>query len=104
MAEPIALEPPEALRLAVERAGTQRRLADLLGVRQPAVSKWLKHGKLLPPEHVLKVEASTGVSRHLLRPDLYPTEDPSMVRNIPLEGATRPGNRRAGLPLGEPVR
>lgn len=29
----------------------------------------------LPPEHVLKVEAATGISRHELRPDIYPPEE-----------------------------
>jgi len=50
-------------------------MARLVGVTQQAVWKWVSHGKELPAEHVLKVEANTGISRHLLRPDLYPLEE-----------------------------
>ncbi|MEG3089748.1 YdaS family helix-turn-helix protein [Sphingomonas sp. PB4P5] len=41
---------------------------------QPAVWKWLQSSKRLPAELVLIVERETGVSRHLLRPDIYPSE------------------------------
>lgn len=47
-------------------------MARLLDVRQSTVWEWLNGPKQLPAEHVLKVEAATGVSRHDLRPDLYP--------------------------------
>lgn len=50
-------------------------MARLLDLSQPTVWNWLKKGQSLPAEHVLKVEAATGVSRHDLRPDLYPRED-----------------------------
>ncbi len=66
--------PFEALKAAVQRIGSQSAMARLCGVGQPAVWKWLQSGKRLPAEHVLKVEAETGVSRHLLRPDIYPEE------------------------------
>lgn len=46
----------------------------LVGVSQAAVWQWLKDEKPLPAEHVLAVEAATGVSRHDLRPDIYPRE------------------------------
>jgi DNA-binding transcriptional regulator YdaS (Cro superfamily) len=68
--------PFEALKIAVEHLGSQAATARLLGVAQPSVWKWLQSGKRLPAEHVLTVERETGVSRHLLRPDIYPT-DPS---------------------------
>jgi len=63
-----------ALAQAVALAGSQSALARLLGVSQNAVSKWLREKRLLPAEHVLRVEAETGVSRHDLRADLYPNE------------------------------
>ena len=49
-------------------------MARLLDVAQPTVWGWLNRSdtKVLPAEHVLKVEAATGVPRHDLRPDLYP--------------------------------
>ncbi|MPT48024.1 MAG: helix-turn-helix domain-containing protein [Sphingobium sp.] len=68
------LNPLEAFKKAVEIAGSQSALARLCGVGQPAVWKWLQSAKRLPAEYVLQVEAATGVSRHLLRPDIYPRE------------------------------
>lgn len=53
----------------------------ICGVRQPAVSKWLQSGKRLPAGHVLAVEAATNVSRHLLRPDLYPLPEGAMIQD-----------------------
>lgn len=47
-------------------------MARLLDVSQSTVWEWLDRGRPLPAEHVLKVEAATRVSRHDLRPDLYP--------------------------------
>lgn len=72
----------EALQAAVARcpaspnanAGTQEALAELLGVSQPTVSNWLNRSKQLPAEYVLRTERFTGVSRHDLRPDIYPRD------------------------------
>jgi DNA-binding transcriptional regulator YdaS (Cro superfamily) len=66
--------PHESLIEAVAILGSQAAMSDVCGVTQAAVWKWLNKKKLLPAEHVLKVEAATGVSRHRLRPDLYPDE------------------------------
>jgi DNA-binding transcriptional regulator YdaS (Cro superfamily) len=62
----------EALHRAISIAGGQSAFARICGISQPAVWLWVRKGKPLPAEHVLKVEAETGVSRHELRPDLYP--------------------------------
>jgi len=64
--------PFEALMLAVRRAGTQAALARIAGVSTTAVWKWVRYTKRVPAEYVLKVEAATGVSKHHLRPDIYP--------------------------------
>jgi DNA-binding transcriptional regulator YdaS (Cro superfamily) len=64
--------PFEALQASVDQVGSQSAFARLCGVSQTAVWKWLQSGKRLPAEHVLAVEAKTGVSRHVLRPDIYP--------------------------------
>ncbi|MEG8040474.1 YdaS family helix-turn-helix protein [Sphingomonas sp. LR60] len=58
----------------MQHLGGQAATARLLGITQPSVWAWLKNGKPLPGEHVLKVEGATGISRHDLRPDLYPRE------------------------------
>lgn len=68
--------PFEALKLVVDRIGGQSSLARICGVTQPAVWKWLQSTKRLPAEYVLRVEAATGVSRHHLRPDIYPVDLP----------------------------
>ena len=66
----------EALRSAIDAAGGQSSLAKICGCTQGAISKRLNAGKALWAEHVLKVEQITGISRHDLRPDLYPREEP----------------------------
>lgn len=79
-AGPTEMEPVptlfEALMAALDVAGSQTELARICGVSQPAVWKWLQSSKRLPAEYVLRVEAATGVSRHLLRPDIYPVDLP----------------------------
>ena len=49
-------------------------MARLLGLTQGAISKRLRKQQPLPAEHVVVVEAATGISRHELRPDIYPRE------------------------------
>jgi len=60
--------------MAVSRAGSQTTFAKFIGVKQSTVWKWLQSRKVLPAEYVLKAEQTTGVSRHLLRPDIYPVD------------------------------
>lgn len=62
-----------AIGRAVEYVGGQQALAEKIGVRYQAVQKWLR-AKRVPAERVLAVEAATKgvVSRHELRPDIYP--------------------------------
>ena len=64
----------EALDRAIAQFGTQTNLAKHIGVTTMAVSLWRKRG--VPAQRVLAIEAATGhqVSRHELRPDLYPKE------------------------------
>jgi DNA-binding transcriptional regulator YdaS (Cro superfamily) len=52
--------------------GRLTRLAEMLAISPAAVSQWDR----VPAERVLEVERATGVSRHELRPDLYPVEVP----------------------------
>lgn len=55
---------------AVREAGGGASLGRALGLTRQAIYQWAK----VPPEHVLKVEQISGVSRQRLRPDLYPPE------------------------------
>ena len=52
---------------AIRVAGGVGALARKIGISQPSVSNWAR----IPAERVLSVEAATGVSRTILRPDLY---------------------------------
>ena len=62
-----------ALRRACRVAGGQKPLADKIGTTQSQVWYWLERSKRgVPAEFVLRIEKATGVSRHELRPDLYP--------------------------------
>src|SRR6266849_3246571 len=57
----------QGLDQAIRVAGGVGALARKIGIAQPSVSNW-SH---VPAERVLSVEAATGVSRAVLRPDLY---------------------------------
>ena len=57
----------EGLDEAIRVAGGVGALARKIGISQPSVSNWAR----VPAERVLSVEAATGVSRTILRPDLY---------------------------------
>lgn len=56
--------------LAAQAVGNQSRLALLLNLTPQAIAKWKR--TRIPAEWVLKIEKLTKVSRHDLRPDLYP--------------------------------
>jgi len=52
---------------AIRAAGGVTELARRLGISQPSISNWSR----VPAERVVAVEAATGISREVLRPDLY---------------------------------
>lgn len=55
------------LNRAIDAAGGVAQLARKIGIAQPSVSNWNR----VPAERVVAVAAATGVSRTMLRPDLY---------------------------------
>ena len=61
-----------ALKAAIEKAGGYAKLGRALGISGPAISQWRE----CPPLRVIAVEKVSGVSRHDLRPDLYPPTAP----------------------------
>ena len=71
-----------AFREAVEAVGSQSAMGRLLGVSQAAVWRWIRGSKAVPPEHVLTIEAATGISKHKLRPDIYPIEQCSAPMDL----------------------
>lgn len=70
------ITPFQALQRIVDAAGSQHKLSRALGVSSTAVWKWVQGAKPLPVEYVLKAEQLYGVSRHDLRPDIYPRDYP----------------------------
>lgn len=66
----------EALQTAVAKLGGQSATSRLCGVSQGAVWRWISVAHQLPAEMVLRIEAATHVSRHDLRPDIYPFDLP----------------------------
>src|SRR5436305_482619 len=57
----------QGLDQAIRAAGGVGALARKIGISQPSVSNW-SH---VPAERVVPVEEATGISRQILRPDLY---------------------------------
>ncbi len=57
------------LQEAIRAAGSVSELARRIGISQPSVSNWDR----IPADRVLSVESATGVSRAVLRPDLFVT-------------------------------
>lgn len=63
------------IRKAVAIVGNQTKLAEVCDVAPSAVQQWVASGHV-PAKRVLTIEAATGgqVTRHELRPDIYPAE------------------------------
>lgn len=66
-----ATTPQQALEHAVMAAGGFTALGRKLGISGEAIMQW----NMVPPRRVLEVEKATGISRFLLRPDIYPPSE-----------------------------
>lgn len=71
------------LQDAIRAAGGVTELARRIGISQPSISNWTR----VPAERVLSVEAATGISRTILRPDLYVEFDMNDIDEIDLARA-----------------
>lgn len=61
-----------ALMHAKNCAGSWSALARVCGVRPTVVYNWYHRNKeVTPARHVIAIEKLTGVSRHVLRPDVF---------------------------------
>ena len=69
-----------ALEQAITEAGGVASLARTINVTSQAISQWDR----VPAERVLAVEKATNgkVSRHALRPDLYPSETSAVLSEV----------------------
>jgi TorA maturation chaperone TorD len=81
-----------AIEEAVTAAGGLEAFQQRLGVSRRTVFLWKQHG--VPAERAPAVEAATGISRHRLRPDLWP--DSIMPANTQTEAPDTLTQNRAG--------
>lgn len=68
------ITPFEALMACHDQAGSQSALARDLRCTQAAVWKMIQSAKRMSQPYVLLAERIYGVSKHDLRPDIYPRE------------------------------
>ena len=71
------------LRDYIKAYTTQKELAKELGVHQQTISHWVTGRRQVTVTLVLEIERLTGnrVTRHELRPDIYPIERPRRARD-----------------------
>ncbi|WP_219767448.1 transcriptional regulator [Sphingomonas citricola] len=72
MHSPKVIDGYEALLKAISAAGSQGKLASICGCTSGNIWQLVRRRSALPPRYVLRVEQATGISRQLLRSDLYP--------------------------------
>lgn len=79
---------------ALRRMAERERLGQACGVSEITVRSWANGNRRIPAEKVLSLELATEgqVSRHVLRPDVYP---PPMRREGDWDAAVRPGPAKA---------
>lgn len=66
----------KGLKLAIDEAGGVRALGRLLGIAHSSILTWSS----APMHHVLAIERGTGISRELLRPDIFNAPRPKNIR------------------------
>lgn len=66
------MNPQQALQKAVNIAGGQTKLANLIGAKQQNVWHWLNRDGKASARYVAKITQATGVPSYQLRPDIFP--------------------------------
>ncbi len=66
------LSPVEAV---IKALGGPSNAARVLGTKPSVVMNW-RTRKQVPAERVRDIETATGISRHVLRPDIFGAADP----------------------------
>lgn len=75
------------MKVLIQRAGSVSALARALSISVSAVSQW----RDVPPERVIEIEALTGVSRHIQRPDIFGLPDgDGVAETVKKKGHTEP--------------
>ncbi|NQY33603.1 MAG: helix-turn-helix domain-containing protein [Alteromonadaceae bacterium] len=73
MATPVLKNP--ILMKAVKKLGSQTKLAAAINTTQQNIWWWLYEANSINAEFVIAIEKASGVSRHELRPDIYPKDE-----------------------------
>lgn len=62
-----------AIQRAIEAMGTQKALADAIGVAPAIVSQWVSCARRVAPKHCIPIERSTNgaVTRYELCPEVF---------------------------------
>ena len=68
----------DIIKIAAQRLGGIDKLAKSLNVTRQIIYKWSK----IPSERVIEIERLTGLSRQILRPDLYPSNNNFTTREF----------------------
>jgi hypothetical protein len=74
------IEQDAPLREAISVMGSRRALGRKIGISHQAIDGWRR----VPAERVLEVERATGISRKVLRPDLFDGPSPPKDQQIQL--------------------
>lgn len=67
-------EKRRAIYRAIDACGGNTAMARAIGANSPAVVSMWAHRGNIPARWVIAVEQASGVSRHDLRPDIYPRQ------------------------------
>lgn len=59
--------------ILVKREMKMAGFARAIGVHKATVHRWV-HGKQVPPQQAIRIEALVGIPREQLRPDLWPSK------------------------------
>lgn len=67
-------------RWRISAGFTPQQAADHIGVTLPMWSRWENDRRSVPAKRVLDLETKTGVSRHVLRPDVFGSAEDEKAR------------------------
>ena len=66
----LSVKLPTDVMPALRERGMLSKIAASAGISRQAVAQW----RIVPVQHVLLIEQLTDISRHVIRPDIYPEE------------------------------
>jgi DNA-binding transcriptional regulator YdaS (Cro superfamily) len=62
----------DEIKGAIQESGGYAAVARQLGVTRASVWDWVNITNRVPAERVIPLEQVIGLSRHVIRPDIYP--------------------------------